>query len=431
MSQFDKDDFRRLVNEYKELATLGPSPSATAKKREMIDKLEKNKSFRDIFKINTIGDPRTNHERPPSQGPKLIIMVGGPGSGKTTIRSKCLEKLTQNNAIVLNPDYIFTELFDNDHSYRSTLNELFRIFYQQYLGNQETHIGSCKNIVLDRTGAYTEATEYIVKSLKAFSEHNCAYEVILCVADVDVDVAYKRTIARSSEDGEEPGRVVPKDIVYRTHEAVDSAMVKYTENSPIQLFSSLENARDNMEKQVSKQTGFTQQNTKTAYIDNGNLIIHTNDYGYITIPNGNWSFDGAIDSKPVTGEFGTPISVKDISRPITSTSTVTVTMGNGDILMFQNSYRLYDKIYIYNNDGKTPDLIYSAEYGNVEVNKMTYSDPSNRYNILSQAVVTMPKGGRFKTRKNKRRVKRRKTKKSNRRKTKKSKRRKTKRKPQK
>ncbi len=410
MSQFNKDDFKRIVNEYKGLIELGASAAASAKRRDMIKQLESNESFKNIFKVNTIGTPIVNRNGPPSKGPKLIIMVGGPGSGKTTIRNKCLENLTQDNAIILNPDQIFTELFNNDHSYRPTLNELFRIFYQQYLGNKESHTASCKNIVLDRTGAYTEATEYIVKTLKEFSEHNCAYEVILCVADVDVDTAYERTIKRSSSDGEEPGRVVPKNIVYNTHAAVDNALIKYTANSPIQLFSSLQNAKDNIEKSNDAKIGFTQQNTKSSYIDNGNLIIHTNNYGYITIPHNEWSFDGNIKTMPQTGKFGTIISIKEITMPINSESEVTVIMGNGNEVKFKNNYRLYDKIYIYDNNHDVPNLIYSVEYGNVRVNKMTHNDPNNRFSTLSRAVTTMPKGGRKKVKRTRRKGKNKKAK---------------------
>ena len=397
MSSFSKDDFKKLVDEYRELTLLGNSPSASAKKRELMTRLESHEDFKNIFKVNIIGVPKANHKKPPSQGPKLIVMVGGPGSGKTNIRNRCLDTLTQDTAIILNPDYIFTELFDNDNQYRGTLNELFRIFYQKYLGNQDSHIASCKNIVLDRTGAYTEATEYIVKSLKSFSEHNCAYEVILCVADVDVNTAYERTIRRSSPDGEEPGRVVPRDVVYRTHQAVDTALDSYVDNTPIQLFSSIQNAKDNIGKISSTQYGFSDQNTKTAYIDNGNLVIHTNDYGFITIPEGNWTFDGVMEGKPITGQFGVPISVNSITTPVTSNSTIEVTMGNGDVLKFKNNYRLYDKIYIYDNNEETPKLVYSQEYGKI---KNKWSDSNNPYSILSpgygSAEMPSSKGGKRK-----------------------------------
>ena len=409
MSQFTKDDFKNIVSNYKRLIELGNSPSAAAKKREMMNQLMSNESFKDIFKINTIGNPTANYKKPPSQGPKLIVMVGGPGSGKTTIRNKCLENLTQDNAVILNPDHIFTEMFDNDNEYRSTLNELFRLFYQRYLGNEDSHVASCKNIVLDRTGAYTEATEYIVKALKRFSEHNCAYEVVLCVADVDVDIAYDRTVRRSSPEGEEPGRIVPKDIVYRTHDAVDSALIKYTNNIPIQLFSSVKDAKENIEKIESNNVGYVENNTKTSYIDKGNLIIHTSNYGYITIPAGDWSFGGVMDGKPETGAFGTPVSVESITTPITANSKVSVKMGNGSILTFRNSYRLYDKIYIYDNN-QEPKLVYSEEYGDVKVNENQHNDPNNRFSALSQTIPTMPKGGRKKKRKTKKKGKKNRTK---------------------
>ena len=86
---------------------------------------------------------------------------------------------------------------------------------------------------------------------------------------------------------------------------------------PIQLFSSVKDAKENIEKIESNNVGYVENNTKTSYIDKGNLIIHTSNYGYITIPAGDWSFGGVMDGKPETGAFGT-VSVESITMPITA-----------------------------------------------------------------------------------------------------------------
>ena len=66
MSSFSKDDFKKLVDEYRELTLLGNSPSASAKKRELMTRLESHEDFKNIFKVNIIGVLRQtikNHHR--------------------------------------------------------------------------------------------------------------------------------------------------------------------------------------------------------------------------------------------------------------------------------------------------------------------------------------------------------------------------------
>ena len=97
-----------------------------------------------------------------SNRPKLIIMVGGPASGKSVVRSACAGECGIDDALILNPDNLMERMHGNDLNQRGTVNKDFSVLYRDIFNDK---LGI--NIIYDRTGAYKDHTEFIIDLVRS------------------------------------------------------------------------------------------------------------------------------------------------------------------------------------------------------------------------------------------------------------------------
>ena len=338
------------------------------------------------------------------KNPKLIIMVGGPASGKSTVRERCADQCDVDNAIILNPDYIIEREFDNDNSRRETVNAYFRNVYN-YIMEHSQGI----NIIYDRTGAYVEHTQYIVDRIHQLSLYktNLNYEIVLCISIVPVEIGLERAIERETESG----RNVPPHIIERIYDSIDNIREIYETNQELQLFSSLADARDNLAGSTSR----------SMYIDEtGALVLPTLLKGNIYIPYGQYTTKNI--KKGNHNKFVTPRSRRDVStkyhhaadedhdekkdiskdtaedhdekKDISKDTPIQIKTENGEYFYFFNTYRLFNKVIAYDNTGAEPKLLYYYDNGRIIFDKQfrdiaretlesTNHRPANRYSILN------------------------------------------------
>jgi predicted ABC-type ATPase len=320
------------------------------------------------------------------KNPKLIIMVGGPASGKSTVRERCADQCDVDNAIILNPDYIIEREFDNDNSRRETVNAYFRNVYN-YIMEHSQGI----NIIYDRTGAYVEHTQYIVDLIRRDTVYktNLNYEIVLCISIVPVEIGLERALERETESG----RNVPPHVIERIYDSIDNIREIYETNQELQLFSSLADARDNLVGSTSR----------SMYIDEtGALVLPTLFKGNIYIPYGQYTANNIKNIKK--GEFVTPRSRthvinlaaedRDEKKDISKDTPIQIKTENGETFSFFNTYRLFNKVIAYDNTGTKPELLYYYDNGKIIFDKQfrdiaretlesTNHRPANRYSILN------------------------------------------------
>jgi len=361
-----------------------------------------------------------------SDRPKLIIMVGGPASGKSVVRQNCAENCNVDNAIILNPDSIMEKKFNSVLSEREAVNEEFKSLYT-YIFKHKSGI----NIIYDRTGAYPNHTEFIVDLVHSAAAEAASiqYETILCIAIVPVDIGLQRAITREQEIG----RSVPPNIILRIYETIDNVIEEYETNASIRVFRTLTMAKKQLSGSPSR---------VITVEDNGILVIPTKNKGDIYIEPGNYKIE-LSDRKRHTTTFFTPSSSTKITGKMIETdnkssssdyelntdSIIHIHTDHKDRISFRNSRRLFDKILAFDNtvDGQDPELIYYYNDGHVvmdkELNKLAaaYRDNSstisNRFAVLGTRQArhdALRRGGKPKKRKTRKKNKRKRQKKTRR-----------------
>ena len=299
---------------------------------------------------------------PATSSPKLIIMVGGPGSGKTSVGKLCAEKCDVKDAIVLNPDSIAeSEEFakvDEDRP-RAKVNEAFRDVYERVMADKQG-----VDIIYDRTGAYEEHTQFVVNLIHRLSVHKPGvnYEVILCIALAPVEVGLERVARRE----ETTGRSVPPIVTRRIYSAIDDVLEGYATNAPIRLFANLGEARDNLAPVP----------TRIVRIKDGDLVLPTVGKGRVRIPYGQYAAVGMSVGR--ASEFPTPerraaVTVEgedeDDDAEITKNAIIRIQWRNGKDMSFQNAYQLFDKVIMYDNSDDQAELVYYYDNGQVLVDR--------------------------------------------------------------
>tara|TARA_Y100000389_G_scaffold18565_1_gene16128 strand:- start:79 stop:432 length:354 start_codon:yes stop_codon:yes gene_type:complete len=92
----------------------------------------------------------------------LFIMVGGPGSGKTSCLNILLAMLKQNSDdyVTINPDDILANFFKSDRRYYKKVNPINDKLYETVIKNKY-------NIIFDRTGTnFVSYYNDVIKKLK-------------------------------------------------------------------------------------------------------------------------------------------------------------------------------------------------------------------------------------------------------------------------
>ena len=123
---------------------------------------------------------------------KLVVMVGVPGSGKTTLAKKLVEK----GFHYMNADSIRLELYGNEAE-QGDKKEIFELFFRR----MEEIMSSGTDIVVDNTNINMRQRKPILDRALQFEYA----DVQLWLLDVPLDVCLQRNSARQ--------RIVPEDIV--------------------------------------------------------------------------------------------------------------------------------------------------------------------------------------------------------------------------
>lgn len=121
-----------------------------------------------------------------------IIMVGGPGSGKTSCLNILLAMLKQNSDdyVTINPDDILANFFKSDRRYYKKVNPINDKLY-------ETAIKNKYNIIFDRTG--TNFVSYYNDVIKKIKDEG--YNIILCIVYNNFTNVKSRIKKREAETG--------------------------------------------------------------------------------------------------------------------------------------------------------------------------------------------------------------------------------------
>ena len=125
-------------------------------------------------------------------GGKLIMMIGVPGAGKSTVAKKVVDK----GFHYLNADQIRLELYGNEIE-QGDKEEVFGIFFERL----ETAMKEGVSIVIDNTNLNPRQREPILERAKRYGYE----DVQLWFLDVPLPLCLERNKNRT--------RVVPEDIV--------------------------------------------------------------------------------------------------------------------------------------------------------------------------------------------------------------------------
>lgn len=143
-----------------------------------------------------------------------IVLVGGPGSGKSIGKIKAIESLAKfpKDFVNIDPDEILTSFFNNNNVCRKQVNDINEKYYKKAI---EQH----KNIIFDGTGKdYDWYSKNVLKKLK-----KAGYTVYLIIVMNDVNVVLERIQKRASADG----RDVPEDYTRSVYDSLSIAIPKY------------------------------------------------------------------------------------------------------------------------------------------------------------------------------------------------------------
>jgi predicted ABC-type ATPase len=145
-----------------------------------------------------------------------LVLVGGPGSGKSRIKDKTLGKLDMRKQefVDIEPDIILTELFKNDNTCRTQVNTINDRIY-------ETAIEQGKNIIFDGTGKdFDWYFKSVIQRLV-----NSGYAVNLAIVISTVENALKRIQTRTIKEG----RTVDVEYATSVYTMLATTIPKYVD----------------------------------------------------------------------------------------------------------------------------------------------------------------------------------------------------------
>lgn len=123
---------------------------------------------------------------------KAIIMIGGPGSGKTSGIQIVLDMTKQklDDFVIVSPDDVLEDFFNSDRTKYEDANKINNNLYETALNNN-------KNIIFDRTGTNFEVYyRTVISRIK-----DSGYNVVLCIVYNNYTNAKNRIEERTSKTG--------------------------------------------------------------------------------------------------------------------------------------------------------------------------------------------------------------------------------------
>ena len=146
--------------------------------------------------------------------PTGIIMVGGPGSGKSAAQLKAIELIgaDETTFVKVDPDKVLMNLFNGDNECYPLVEPVLKTLIDNALQAR-------KNIVFDFTGRNFIASRKFVEKLK---QHQ--YTTVVCITQLDTETAVQRAEARSKREG----RTVDTDYLRNTYEQITQLAPYYT-----------------------------------------------------------------------------------------------------------------------------------------------------------------------------------------------------------
>jgi predicted ABC-type ATPase len=143
-----------------------------------------------------------------------IVLIGGPASGKSTVKEAYLKRIGRNDEeyVTLDPDFILTSLraYQSAQQSQSEKPNCYPVAYEINDRNLEYALKNNASIIFDGTGRDFNwtANELIERMLV-----KNGYIVDLCIVTLDVDIALRRALGRA----ERTGRHVPDSVIRQIH----------------------------------------------------------------------------------------------------------------------------------------------------------------------------------------------------------------------
>ena len=185
-----------------------------------------------------------------------IIMVGTPGSGKTSVKELVVKSIhkTMKDFINLDPDYIMTKipkyntLLKNNNT---KVNASSLCYNSSYIINDILYTMAQNqnyNIILDGTGKEYKWTSGQIENL-----YHLGYTIYICIVIVDtISIA----LTRAHKRGKITGRIVNNNKIIKIDEQINQNIPLYIKNKrahniiiynntnkPIQIYNKLKNSK--------------------------------------------------------------------------------------------------------------------------------------------------------------------------------------------